>query len=77
VSLFIVPVTCRQVVVKEMTGYLGLLKTALAAHKDYIHSLEESDMFSSTYVPEAEGGEDADTEEKLNGTSCFRSCMSH
>jgi hypothetical protein len=64
VSLFIVPVTCRQVVAKEMTGYLGLLKAAIAAHKDYIHSLEESDMFRSTYVPEAEGGEDADTEKK-------------
>jgi hypothetical protein len=64
VSLFIVPVTCRQVVAKEMTGYLGLLKAAIAAHNDYIHSLEESDMFRSTYVPEAEGGEDADTEKK-------------
>ncbi|KAF1922856.1 uncharacterized protein M421DRAFT_77004 [Didymella exigua CBS 183.55] len=64
VSLFIIPVTCRKVVVKEMTGYVGLLKAAIAAHKGYIHSLEGSDMFGSTYVPEAEDGEDADTERK-------------
>ncbi|KAF1355905.1 hypothetical protein EJ07DRAFT_131149 [Lizonia empirigonia] len=64
VSLFILPVTCRKVVVKEMTGYIGLLKGAIGAHKGYIHSLEGSDMFGQTYVPEAEDGDDADKERK-------------
>src|SRR5690242_16272855 len=60
VSLFIIPVTCRKVVVKEMTGYLGLLKAAIAAHKSYIHTLEGSNMFGQTYIPEVESGDDAD-----------------
>ncbi|XPS92756.1 hypothetical protein M3J09_002137 [Ascochyta lentis] len=64
VSLFIIPVTCRKVVVKEMTGYIGLLKGAIGAHKGYIHSLEGSDMFGQTYVPEAEDGDDAEKERK-------------
>lgn len=52
VSLFIIPVTSRKVVMKEITGYIGLLRGALGAHKAYIHSLEHSDMFGQTYVPE-------------------------
>ena len=64
VSLFILPVTSRKVVVKEMTGYVGLLKAAIAAHKGYIHSLEGSDMFGQTYIPEAEDGGNADGERK-------------
>ncbi|KAF2031165.1 hypothetical protein EK21DRAFT_99917 [Setomelanomma holmii] len=52
VSLFILPVTSRTVVMKEITGYIGLLRGALGAHKAYIHSLEDSDMFGKTYVPE-------------------------
>jgi ABC-type multidrug transport system permease subunit len=38
---------------KEVAGYIGLLRGALGAHKTYIHSLENSDMFGKTYVPEA------------------------
>jgi hypothetical protein len=53
VSLFIIPVTSRKVVMKEVAGYIGLLRGALGAHKTYIHSLENSDMFGKTYVPEA------------------------
>ncbi|KAJ8115265.1 hypothetical protein OPT61_g3058 [Boeremia exigua] len=68
VSLFIIPVTCRKVVVKEMTGYIGLLKAAIAAHKGYIHSLEGSNMFGQTYVPEAEDGDDADKKRKPKAT---------
>lgn len=64
VSLFIFPVTCRKVVVKEMTGYIGLLKGAIGAHKGYIHSLEGSDMFGQTYTPEGEDSEDTDKERK-------------
>ncbi|CAO2655399.1 Nn.00g104630.m01.CDS01 [Neocucurbitaria sp. VM-36] len=54
VSLFIIPVTCRKVVSKEITGYITLLRGALGAHKNYIHSLESTDMFGQTYVPEEE-----------------------
>ncbi|KAJ4362531.1 hypothetical protein N0V83_010625 [Neocucurbitaria cava] len=54
VSLFIIPVTCRKVVSKEITGYIALLRGALGAHKGYIHSLEGTDMFGQTYVPEDE-----------------------
>ncbi|KAH5411810.1 hypothetical protein HBI23_172820 [Parastagonospora nodorum] len=53
VSLFIIPVTSRKVVMKEVTGYIGLLRGTLGAHKTYIHSLEDSDMFGKTYVPES------------------------
>lgn len=52
VSLFIIPVTCRKVLMKEVTGYVGLLRGALGAHKTYIHSLEGKDMFGKTYLPE-------------------------
>jgi hypothetical protein len=53
VSLFIIPVTSRTVVMKEVTGYIALLRGTLGAHKAYIHSMEHSDMFAKTYVPEA------------------------
>lgn len=65
VSLFIVPVTCRKVVMKEVTGYIGLLRGTLGAHKVYIHSLENSDMFGKTYVPEPKDDKDKDTKPKL------------
>jgi hypothetical protein len=67
VSLFIIPVTSRKVVMKEVTGYIGLLRGALGAHKTYIHSLEDSDMFGKTYVPEPKDKDDKakDTKPKL------------
>jgi hypothetical protein len=58
VSLFIIPVTSRKVVMKEVTGYIGLLRGTLGAHKTYIHSLEDSDMFGKTYVPETKDKDD-------------------
>lgn len=64
VSLFIVPVTSRKVVMKEITGYIGLLRGALGAHKGYIHNLETSDMFGQTYVPEAKDKKDKKDKEK-------------
>lgn len=64
VSLFIFPVTCRKVVVKEMTGYLGLLKAAIAAHKNYIHTLEGKDMFGQTVTPTNETGDRSDKVKK-------------
>lgn len=48
VSLFIIPVTCRKVVTKEMSGYIEALRGALNAHKNYFESLETKDMFRQT-----------------------------
>jgi hypothetical protein len=64
VSLFILPLTCRKVVLKEVTGYIGLLRGALGAHKKYIYSLETSDMFGKTYVPEQKSKDDKKKEPK-------------
>ncbi|KAF2681514.1 hypothetical protein K458DRAFT_309610 [Lentithecium fluviatile CBS 122367] len=61
VSLFILPTSCRLVVTKEITGYVGALRGALSAHKNYFQSLETKDMFrQTTWTP----GPD-DKEEKL------------
>lgn len=48
VSLFILPISCRKVVTKEFTGYIGALRGALQAHKGYFTSLETKDMFRQT-----------------------------
>ncbi|KAF2646232.1 hypothetical protein P280DRAFT_387163 [Massarina eburnea CBS 473.64] len=48
VSLFIFPVSCRTVVTKMMTGYVGALRGALKAHKAYFQSLETKDMYRNT-----------------------------
>ncbi|KAE8154488.1 hypothetical protein BDV25DRAFT_126552 [Aspergillus avenaceus] len=45
VCLFIYPTTSRGVVFKQMTGYIGCLRSALQAHTAYFESLEENDMF--------------------------------
>ena len=44
VSLVVVPVSCRKVVMKEMTGYIMTLRASLGTHRRYIQSLETSDM---------------------------------
>ncbi|KAF1957761.1 hypothetical protein CC80DRAFT_442674 [Byssothecium circinans] len=48
VSLFVFPVSCRTVVMKEITRYIGALRGALMAHKSYFQSLESKDMFRNT-----------------------------
>ncbi|KAG8624855.1 hypothetical protein KVT40_007922 [Elsinoe batatas] len=48
VSLFVFPVTMRQVVFKEMTGYIMTLRKVMGAHITYIESLQEADMFNRT-----------------------------
>lgn len=47
-SLFIFPVTSRQVVFKEMAGYIGGLRETLKAHSAYYESLRHEDMFGRT-----------------------------
>ncbi|KAL5120032.1 hypothetical protein ACEQ8H_002130 [Pleosporales sp. CAS-2024a] len=64
VSLFIIPVTCRKVVMKEMTGYIGLLRGTLGAQRSYIDSLQSSDMFGTTYIPESKDRQDKTKETK-------------
>ncbi|KAJ5355928.1 Brefeldin A sensitivity protein [Penicillium concentricum] len=47
-SLFILPMTSRQVVFKQMASYIGGLRSALNAHALYYQSLERDDMFGRT-----------------------------
>jgi hypothetical protein len=47
-SLFILPMTSRQVVFKQMAGYIGGLRSALKAHAVYFESLERDDIFGRT-----------------------------
>ncbi|CAI7659091.1 unnamed protein product [Penicillium glandicola] len=47
-SLLILPMTSRQVVFKQMAGYIGGLRSALNAHALYFESLERDDMFGRT-----------------------------
>ncbi|KAI9744784.1 MAG: hypothetical protein M1818_001709 [Claussenomyces sp. TS43310] len=58
VSLFIVPVSSRTVVFKEITGYLAAVRSTLKAQTVYLQSLEKSNMFRATTstegIPKAE-----------------------
>ncbi|KAH6680428.1 hypothetical protein B0J14DRAFT_470440 [Halenospora varia] len=48
VHLFIIPITSRTVVFKEMEGYIGLLRKTLGAQTAYLQSLETTDMFAES-----------------------------
>ncbi|KAK7735333.1 hypothetical protein SLS53_007565 [Cytospora paraplurivora] len=64
VSLFIFPVSNRQIVLKQMGGLLGLFKKSIALEKKYLQGLEKEDMFALEAVetsagqsePERKGG---------------------
>lgn len=45
-SLFIFPISTRQIVVKQMAGVLGLFKKSISLEKEYLQGLEKDDMFS-------------------------------
>ncbi|KAF7718156.1 Uncharacterized protein PECH_005608 [Penicillium ucsense] len=45
VSFFVLPMTSRKVVFKQMAGYIGALRSALGAHAEYFETLEKDDMF--------------------------------
>ncbi|KAJ5782315.1 hypothetical protein N7457_004089 [Penicillium paradoxum] len=47
-SLLILPRTSRQIVFKQMAGYIGGLRSALHAHAVYFEALEKDDMFGRT-----------------------------
>ena len=61
-SLFLFPISTRQIVVKQMAGVLGLFKKSIALEKEYLQGLERDDMFSieitetSAGHPEAKDG---------------------
>jgi hypothetical protein len=46
VSLLVIPVSCRTVVRKIITGNLGAIRGSLRAHKAYLQSLEDHDVVS-------------------------------
>lgn len=46
VSLLVFPLTSRQIVFTEVDGYLTSLRAAVKANLDYIHSLEDTDIFA-------------------------------
>lgn len=64
VSLFVFPISSRQVVYMQMAGVLGLFKRAISLEKDYLQGLEKEDMFSLEIIetsagrsePERKGG---------------------
>lgn len=45
VSLFILPMTSRKAVFKQMASYIGGLRSTLGAHASYFETLERDDMF--------------------------------
>jgi hypothetical protein len=65
VSLVVMPVSCRKVVTKEVTGYVGALRGALKAHKGYFTSLETKDMFKQTMTNLEEPEEGSEKKEKI------------
>lgn len=77
-SLVIFPLSSRQVVFMEITGYIGSLRGALKANLDYMHSLEDSDMFAPHRVNTA-GDEVAGSKEaqafkgKMQGLAALHS----
>ncbi|TKA21907.1 hypothetical protein B0A50_08604 [Salinomyces thailandicus] len=45
-AFLVFPLTSRQVVFKDFTGYITSLRGAFKANLDYMHSLEETDVFA-------------------------------
>ncbi|KAK5132003.1 hypothetical protein LTR08_000424 [Meristemomyces frigidus] len=64
-SLLVFPFTSRQVVFGEMTGLMKGLRGAVKANLDYLHTLEETDVFAphrvNTGGEEVAGSKEADT----------------
>ncbi|KAK3069449.1 hypothetical protein LTR53_012208 [Teratosphaeriaceae sp. CCFEE 6253] len=46
VSLLVFPLTSREIVFKELAGYIASLRGAMQANLAYLRSLEDSDMFA-------------------------------
>jgi hypothetical protein len=54
VSLFIFPLSCRTIVLKEMTGYFAMVRGTLKAQSAYLKSLEQNDVFGGLLPKESE-----------------------
>lgn len=54
-SLFVFPISTRQIVVAQMAGVLGLFKKTVALEKEYLQGLERDDMFSLEVVETSAG----------------------
>ncbi|KAI7193921.1 hypothetical protein KC363_g2440 [Hortaea werneckii] len=75
-SLIVFPLTSRQVVFKDISGYIMSLRTAIKANLDYMHSLEETDVFAphrvNTAGEEVAGSKEADTfKDKMRGLAAL------
>ncbi|KAI7539883.1 hypothetical protein KC331_g9478 [Hortaea werneckii] len=75
-SLIVFPLTSRQVVFKDMSGYIVSLRGAIKANLDYIHSLEETDVFAphrvNTAGEEVAGSKEADAfKDKMRGLAAL------
>lgn len=63
-SLFIFPISTRQIVVKQMAGVLGLFKKSIALEKEYLQGLEKDDMFSIEVTETSAGHTETRNEKK-------------
>jgi hypothetical protein len=54
VHFVVFPVTCRKIVFKEFSGYLGALQGGLKAHQAYLRSLEDPDQFAKALVSDVD-----------------------
>ncbi|KAI7090836.1 hypothetical protein KC356_g1142 [Hortaea werneckii] len=75
-SLIVFPLTSRQVVFKDMSGYIMSLRAAIKANLDYMHSLEETDVFAphrvNTAGDEVAGSKEADAfKDKMRGLAAL------
>lgn len=57
-SLFIFPISTREIVVKQMAGALGLFKKTILLEKEYLQGLESDDMFKLEMVETSAGRSD-------------------
>jgi hypothetical protein len=55
VSFLVFPVTCRKIVFKEFTGYIGALQSGLKAQQVYLASLQDPEVFGKSVITEAQG----------------------
>ena len=76
VSLLVFPVTCRNIVTKEITGYIMLLKGISQAHKNWFQSLETSDIFSQDTPSNADGKSTPKTSTKKPEVEALRKLTS-
>ncbi|RMZ12781.1 hypothetical protein D0862_02544 [Hortaea werneckii] len=75
-SLIVFPLTSRQVVFKDMSGYILSLRGAIKANLDYMHSLEETDVFAphrvNTAGEEVAGSKESDVfKDKMRGLAAL------